>query len=78
MNERNSDPFYYETIQCSECCGVDGLLRHKFSEELTCKSCVRAIEEKFNEANRIAEEENCKHDDYRDMSYNELLTERNT
>lgn len=56
MSERNSDPFYFETIQCSECCGVDGLLKHKFTDELTCSACVDKINDDFNAAKRIDEE----------------------
>ena len=56
MNERNLDPFYYEVIQCSECCGVDGLLKHKFTEAFTCATCVDKINDDFNAAKRIDEE----------------------
>lgn len=77
MSERNSDPFYFETIQCSECCGVDGLLKHKFTDELTCSACVDKINKAFNEAKKEAEENQVKEGYYTDFSYNELLQERN-
>ena len=56
MSERNADPFYFEVIQCSECCGVDGLLKHKFTDELTCANCVDKINADFNAAKKMDEE----------------------
>ncbi len=70
IRAKNS-PYYFEKAQCSECreFGVE-LMKHKFSDILTCVECV-------NDALRKLEDENEKHDDYRDQSYADLITERN-
>lgn len=78
MTERNSNPAYYETIFCSVsgCGRTEDLLKHRYSDEMTCVTCVNAMVEKIEEQKRIEEEEFERHDDYRDFSYNQLLTER--
>lgn len=64
------NPLYYEKAHCSRCkeAGVE-LMKHKFSDVLTCLECVN------DELKEISSEE--KHGDYRDKTENELYQGRN-
>lgn len=73
MSERNNNPAYYEVIACEECGGTEGLQRHAFAKDIMCVICINVLL-----AEAASEDEgNEKEGYYTDMSYNELLQERN-
>ena len=78
QTEKNNNPAYYETISCEDCGGIEHLRMHASAKDIICVDCLnkvlaRASEEKEREHEEIFGREGY----YTDMSYNELLQERN-
>lgn len=55
MSERNSNPFYFESIQCEKCGSIENLRLHKHSGDVACVICVNVA---MAEAAREDEESN--------------------
>lgn len=76
MNEKNNNPTYYEVPTCSVsgCGRTTDLLKHRYSEDLTCESCVNEMVEKLEHEKMIEEEESM---NFRDENEALTLFERN-
>jgi len=80
MSERNSNPEYFEVIECEAegCKSTHGLLKHRYSETYMCLDCVNALATKIREEKEREDEELFGNEGYyTEMSYNQLLQERN-
>lgn len=76
QSERNSNPIYFEVIQCSAsgCDRKTDLLKHNSSEEILCVDCVNKLVEEIEHAKMIEEEESM---NFRDENEALTLWERN-
>lgn len=72
MNLRPKEsPYFFEKTLCSECGEFEAeLLKHKFSDVLTCVDCVNRQIQKI-------QDENESEGYYTEKSYNQLCEERN-
>jgi hypothetical protein len=84
MIERNSNPEYYEKIECGAegCRSTEDLLVHKYTGEHMCPSCVNKLEEKIRKEKEQEHEEIFGARIYPfygeiEQDFNELLIERN-
>lgn len=59
MIERNSNPEYFEKIECSAegCNSTEDLLRHRYSEDYMCTVCANKLVEKIKEEKEKEHEE---------------------
>lgn len=80
MSERNSNPAYFERIECEAegCKSTENLLKHRYAETYCCVSCANKLATKLREEKeREIEELYGPHESFRkDMALSDLISER--